>query len=184
MFCSYNALVILNIHVKINRKYLRWHYAYLFFNFWFLRTNPLHSWNILTNSDAGLSRFLKCFLVDTLVLFALQVIFFSGWTPLLLWNCFWPRMTIGTLLPRHSGGKFNLECSAWSELLPLPGVDIGARKEGIPLLFWYTIQYRLEKPGSALSYQSCTQEKLVWELPRKSKGIQLMCSIRNLLLQF
>ena len=104
--------------------------------------------------------------------------------PLLLRNCFWPRMTIGTLLPRHSGGKFNLECSAGSELLPLPGVDIGARKEGIPLLFWYTIQYRLEKPGSALSYQSCTQEKLVWELPRKSKGIQLMCSIRNLLLQF
>lgn len=45
------------------------------------------------------------------------------------------RMTIGTLLPRHSGGKFNLECNAGSELLPLPGVDIGARKEGIPLLF-------------------------------------------------
>ena len=85
--------------------------------------------------------------------------------------------------PRHSGGKFNLECNGGSGLLPLPGVGIVVGKEGIPLLFWNTIQYGLEKPGIALSYQYCIQEKLVWELPRKSKDIQMMYSTRILLFQ-
>ena len=37
-------------------------------------------------------------------------------------------MTIRTRLPRHSCGKFNLECNGPSGLLPLPGLEMGIGK--------------------------------------------------------